>query len=547
MQKIFKKVASVSKKVFIVAAVYFVIATLFFSFAGDGSVSKPNVTERGRKQIYQTLNNKDYQKTKEGRSLLYVYKTVNCGLLGEGCTNNPADGDKNFSKSFFGFMTNTVTIAYRSPPASGIYWVQDGLRQAGFIPKSYAAEGIGVGALKPISGLWKKVRDFALIIMVFILVTIGFLIMFRVKINPQTAITLENSLPRIFFSLLLIVFSFAIAGFLIDLMYIVTAISVAIIDKDSLKSLLTGSTGKLFDAVFLNGNILELGPDLMSLMPSLLGQALRLIISGFAFTGIMNIPAVSALRKVGDGVVFANGIIDVYVSLLLSTIVFIILQPALPYILSILILVTGGLIVFFRIVILLLSAYIRIILMVIFAPIILILEAIPGRKMLSFWLKNLVADLAAFTITAVLIVVSGKIVNTTDTGNLWQPPFLYSVGANSFPGIIGMAILFAIPNIIKKFREILGIKPSGIFGPSLFFTGAAAGAGGGAGIASKFMDLRYKAQWLPAPILNLARGLPGFKSLGESQADRLRKKATASTVKDGGDEFGGGGSLPPGH
>jgi len=52
----------------------------------------------------------------------------------------------------------------------------------------------------------------------------AFMIMFRVRISPQTVITVQSALPKIIFTLILITFSYAIAGFLIDLMYVVIGI-----------------------------------------------------------------------------------------------------------------------------------------------------------------------------------------------------------------------------------------------------------------------------------------------------------------------------------
>lgn len=513
-----KKANGVIRKIFIVLIAYFVIGALYVRFASNNgpSLSSQNITNDVRTQIYATLNDKGLQSTKDGRQFLKIYRATNCGMIGEGCTDNPKDGDVYFDSSFFGLMTQGITIAYRAPPASGLYWAASSLQKTGFIPKSHAAEGIGFAAMQPVSGIWEKMRNLSLLVAAFVLVTIGFLIMFRVKINAQTVITLENSLPRIFLAILLITFSFAIAGFLIDMMYVLTGLVVAILDKDALKHVLTGGTTKLFDEIFWNGNIVELGPAIFSILPGVLKWALRLVILFFGTVGAWNIPPFKALLegKPTGGIPFFEGVGGTAIVFAVYSLFIILGAYFVPYILSLIILITGGLVVFFRIVILLLMAYVRIILMVVFAPLILLLEAIPGRKMFLFWIRNLVADLSAFTITAVLIIMSGLIVNTSGKGILWQPPFLYGTGENAFPVIIGMAILFAIPGLVKKFREILGIKPSGVFGPTLFFSGTGAGAGGAAGITTKFLDFRYKAAYLPRPLLGVLQSLPGFKGLG---------------------------------
>src|SRR5258708_14361646 len=46
------------------------------------------------------------------------------------------------------------------------------------------------------------------------------MIMFRVKISPQVVVSVQSALPKIAIALVLVTFSYAIAGFLIDIMYV---------------------------------------------------------------------------------------------------------------------------------------------------------------------------------------------------------------------------------------------------------------------------------------------------------------------------------------
>ena len=226
----FKKIFSIAKKVILVVTVFFVVISLFMYFINR---DKPRLTydpiKKNREEIYKVINDKKLQKTKEGRISIALYRTSLCGIMGEGCTNNPKDGDKNFQNSMVGFMTNLIVLPYANPPASGLYWAYSGLQNSGFIPKTYAAEGIGFGALKPFINLWKIFRDLSYMLLVLVLIAIGFMIMFRMKLNPQTVISIESALPKIVLSLLLITFSFPIAGFLIDLMYVIIAIIIGVL------------------------------------------------------------------------------------------------------------------------------------------------------------------------------------------------------------------------------------------------------------------------------------------------------------------------------
>lgn len=68
-----------------------------------------------------------------------------------------------------------------------------------------------------IDSLWSKTRDLAYLGFVVIMIGIGFMIMFRSKIGGQALVTVGNSIPRIVIALVLVTFSFAIVGFIIDL------------------------------------------------------------------------------------------------------------------------------------------------------------------------------------------------------------------------------------------------------------------------------------------------------------------------------------------
>src|SRR5688572_15838339 len=279
MLALLRKILSVSRKIVIVIAVYFAVISLFTYFLSDNkSPSTYDPIKENRKGIYKNINDPKHNSTKEGRTMIAVYRLGMCGLIGEACTDRPSDGDKNFSSSLFGGVAKLIATPMGTPPASGTYWAYSGLEKSGFIPKTYAAEGVGFSGLKSFMDLWKLFRDAALLLLVVVLIGIGFLIMFRVKINPQTVITLENALPRIVVTLLLITFSFAIAGFMIDLMYLVTVIGISVLSKNTVyhidaqgfyANLFGGGTGQLFDQILWNQNILEVGPAIFSILPAI--------------------------------------------------------------------------------------------------------------------------------------------------------------------------------------------------------------------------------------------------------------------------------------
>lgn len=81
---------------------------------------------------------------------------------------------------------------------------------------SVYADGYSDLRIAGIDTLWSITRNIAYAGYVIIMIIIGFMIMFRNKIGGQMMVTLGNSLPKIILSLILVTFSFAIIGLIID-------------------------------------------------------------------------------------------------------------------------------------------------------------------------------------------------------------------------------------------------------------------------------------------------------------------------------------------
>lgn len=496
MLSFLKPTISFLKKAFLVIAVYFIVISLFSHFIQKDRISlipQTSPIEQNRKEIYKVINDKELNKTKEGKLTIALYKMSMCSMIGEACTDNPADADKNYGKSVFGFMSNLIIIPYANPPASGVMWAYEGLQKAGFVPKTMAAEGIGFAAIKPFSNLWKIFRDLSYMLLVIVLIAIGFMIMFRAKINPQTVISVENALPKIVIALILITFSFAIAGFLIDLMYVLIILIISILSKNTAvhidvqtyqNALLNGDMKFLFNKL---GNIWEIGDALLSFMPVLL-KIIFNIITGIVLYFVLGlIPGIGPILtgSAADGawgkwaeaatamvafiprVVIAGILGFFFVPLIISTFVWFTV-----------------IFLFFRIIFLLFKSYIEIILFIIFAPILLLFEAIPGKNAFSWWLKNLLGNLISFPLVVLFMLIATILIESSNSGaNVWNPPLLPQMGSAQFGTLIGIGIMFLIPDFIKLIKEAIGLKPLPIqVGLGTYFGGTTAALGGGIGL-----------------------------------------------------------------
>lgn len=107
-----------------------------------------------------------------------------------------------------------------SNPISGIRYTKNLISK--FNPVTEVnAQGFGFNTgADSIKVFWQATRNISYALIVLAVITMAFLIMFRIKMSPQLVISVQSALPNIIFATVLITFSYAIAGFAIDLMYV---------------------------------------------------------------------------------------------------------------------------------------------------------------------------------------------------------------------------------------------------------------------------------------------------------------------------------------
>lgn len=125
----------------------------------------------------------------------------------------------NQDKSFLAMVFDT------NRPISALSYAKQKINKFDLVPEAQAqTPGFGFSALAPIQDMWRGARDIAFGLFVITAIVFAFMIMFRVKINPQTVITVQSAIPKVIGALIAVTFSYAIAGLLIDLMYVVIGI-----------------------------------------------------------------------------------------------------------------------------------------------------------------------------------------------------------------------------------------------------------------------------------------------------------------------------------
>lgn len=321
------------------------------------------------------------------------------------------------------------------PPAHTATYVADVLNTAGVATPAYA-QGVGFAALDPILGLWKVFRNVAYFFFIVVFIILGFMIMFQQRLGSKSAITAQQAIPTVIVSLLLVTFSYAIAGFVIDLMYLFMFLIVGLF--------------KGIQASFSAGDMRDpISFTILDLISFLFSAS-----SSWNAAG-MNINIVSSLVNAAgqQGAAWQN-----FVSIIGG------LTLTLVITLAVLI---GTIRLFFE----LLKSYVVVILSIVTSPLVLMMGAFPGIDVFWPWLKGIIGNLMAFPTVLLLLIIyieftTGTIagaVGSSDQGG-FMPPFLFGSGsgnANMIGPILGLAMILGMPEIVKEVKKICGAGDGG--------------------------------------------------------------------------------------
>ncbi len=312
-----------------------------------------------------------------------------------------------YGNGAIGDVTSWIAYLY-TPPASSQTYIADILNDMHIIPKAYA-QGVGFASLDPILETWKVFRNTAYMFFVLIFIIIGFMIMLRSKIDGQTVVTAQQAIPQIIISLLFVTFSYAIAGFLIDAMYL-------------LMYLMIGLFGE--NAELLNKNFLQMGVEFVT--------------SGTSSTfSTVNeaVKEMADIALIGDALGFTSGVL-------------------LALIIGIAILI-GVFQLFFE----LLKTYVTIVINIAFSPITLMFGAMPGKKVFAGWIKNLIGNLLVFPAVLLILIMHKKMTDVSITTGGFVPPYLLTNAGgagNALTAAVGIGLLLVMPEIVKKIKEAFG-------------------------------------------------------------------------------------------
>lgn len=120
------------------------------------------------------------------------------------------------------FVTKGISGTYQIPVSSSQY-ISDLRSNFGITKSAYAQrqeQSLGFKSLSPILEIWKGFRNLVFLFFVLIFSALGIGIMFRLHVDARAVMTVQNQIPKLVIGLVLISFSYAIAGLMIDFMYV---------------------------------------------------------------------------------------------------------------------------------------------------------------------------------------------------------------------------------------------------------------------------------------------------------------------------------------
>lgn len=420
--------------------------------------------------------------------MIEVMSSISCLLAGvdpinpaQKCLgiNNGKIGPVDAKEGTIGMMGNLIGMTFNIPLHSGDYL---GYLASNFgVAKPAYAKESGFESLAPLTGIWIGFRNVVYILFVLVFVVIGFAIMFRVHIDPRTVMTIENQIPKIIIALIFVTFSLAIAGLLIDLMWVFCYLVIEIfagIDP-TLRSLVTdfqgrnvlevanniklqdssgfigvviNSSGAVKDMVSsftqgLNGTILgdilvTIGSTIL-ITTTKLGNVVETLSHDTGFLGNVVGGLVTGTAITIGALAFGQQILGVIGGLIALIVISISVLFAL-----------------FRLWFALIKAYIFILINTVLAPFWIIAGLLPGSKIsFSGWLRDMAGNLLAFPATLTLFLLAQVFINkfgATQTSGQFVPPLIGNPGQpNAIGGLIGLGMILIAPGIVEMTRKAL--------------------------------------------------------------------------------------------
>lgn len=376
-----------------------------------------------------------------------------------------------------GVMDKLITMTFTMPIHTGDYVAY--LSQNFGITKQAYAQGIGFEKLSPFLPIWVAFRNLVYLLFILVFVVIGMFIMLRVQFDPRTVFTVQNQIPKLIIGIILVTFSFAIAGLMIDAMYIVIyfayAVALTIPIQGSLLGNLNPSTMQGTDVIGAFGfsNIVGIS----NTIASGLGDSVRSML-GFKFD-LTPLASMGIISGVIGGISFLFlgplGLAAAAVPLAATTI--------LPYSIAFLIIFIAIFAALFKLWFELIKAYTFLLFDIVLAPFWIISSLTPGNPAgFSLWVRAVLSNLSVFPTTIVMFLLGNLFINAfaNSSPSVFFVPPLIGSAANPklISAIVGITVILTTPAVV-------GMVKNAFKAPNFPLTTAGAMFGAGVGLPQK--------------------------------------------------------------
>lgn len=409
-----------------------------------------------------------------------------------------------------GLMTNSLTGLYTMPIYTDSY-VNHLADNFGIAPNAYAQEQ-GFNQLDGTLQVWTIFRNLAYLFYILIFIIVGIGVMLRIKIDPRTVMSIQNQIPKMIVGLILITFSYAIAGVLVDLMWTTTYVTIRLAGQ--VKGQANVPDGAPTDTADVSVNVINVEKTTQDLVVSPLGFTQSLMSD---VTGAPCIPSAVAntvtpviapatipfltdwtdwtSTKCPTGIVGLAGSVSGTVGGVIADLfspfseakrdacvswrgvdlkacargVWFETVKFLSQIAAFVVIAFALLIALFRVWWMLLKSFAYIVIYTAISPIYILAGLIPGSQTnFTSWIRGMLANLFVFPATLAFFLGAKIFLRTYTESSSFAPPLTGNPNdAGGFGYIVAFAIIMVTPELINLLRDALKSPPNKYIAPAI--------------------------------------------------------------------------------
>lgn len=341
-----------------------------------------------------------------------------------------------------------------------------------------------------LDSIWQMFRDIAYVFFAVVVIIIGFMIMFRRELPGPTVVTISNTIPQLVVGMVLVTFSFAIVGLIMDVgkgsMNMITGVFTEAYSRSSTQGnidevITVESVGSLTDQALQASKLDGLIVKGLRKIP-LVGDSIARFVSGLGGTTIsiagqsyllyhlteMTEKAANVDLNVDSDIPGADLVIDTTVKIgeffldsgLLTAVKVGLIAALVRNILLLLVCLYAS----FRLFITMIMTYLKLFMNVVFAPIQIMLGSLPGNfSMTTNWFKSVIANVFVFVgihLTVNLFAYLSRLVDPSKFNFFGNKGVFWPNWIISLQGVILIGGYLFAANMPTIINGVLKVQPN---------------------------------------------------------------------------------------